>query len=92
MAEKGESLSERELEVLQCVVDGAGNKEIAAALTISQNTVKVHLRNIFTKLDVTSRTEATTVALQQGVVTVHGIVSTETRANDAAKSGDNSAN
>lgn len=77
MAEKGEPLSERELEVLQCVVDGAGNKEIATALTISHNTVKVHLRNIFTKLDVASRTEATTVALQQGLATLHGVVSTE---------------
>ncbi len=80
MAEKGETLSDRELEVLQCVVDGAGNKEIAAALVISQNTVKVHLRNIFTKLDVGSRTEATTVALQQGLVTLHGVVSTEANA------------
>ena len=73
MAEKGEALSDRELEVLQCVIDGAGNKEIAAALTISQNTVKVHLRNIYTKLDVSSRTEATTAALQQGLVTLAGI-------------------
>lgn len=73
MAEKGEALSDRELEVLQCVIDGAGNKEIAAALTISQNTVKVHLRNIYTKLDVSSRTEATTVALQQGLVMLDGI-------------------
>ncbi len=84
MAEKGEPLSERELEVLQCVVDGAGNKEIATALTISHNTVKVHLRNIFTKLDVTSRTEATTVALQQGLATLHGVVSTETLEGEAS--------
>jgi DNA-binding CsgD family transcriptional regulator len=73
MAEKGEALSDRELEVLQCVIDGAGNKEIAAILVISENTVKVHLRNIYTKLDVSSRTEATTVALQQGLVTLEGI-------------------
>ncbi len=73
MAEKGEALSDRELEVLQCVIDGAGNKEIAATLIISENTVKVHLRNIYTKLDVNSRTEATTVALQQGLVTLAGI-------------------
>lgn len=73
MAEKGEALSDRELEVLQCVIDGAGNKEIAATLIISENTVKVHLRNIYTKLDVNSRTEATTVALQQGLVTLKGI-------------------
>jgi DNA-binding CsgD family transcriptional regulator/N-acetylneuraminic acid mutarotase len=73
MAEKGEALSDRELEVLQCVIDGAGNKEIAATLVISENTVKVHLRNIYTKLDVNSRTEASTVALQQGLVTLEGI-------------------
>ena len=73
MAEKGEALSDRELEVLQCVIDGAGNKEIAATLVISENTVKVHLRNIYTKLDVNSRTEATTAALQQGLVTLEGI-------------------
>ena len=73
MAEKGETLSDRELEVLQCVAEGAVNKEIAAALTISQNTVKVHLRNIYTKLGVSSRTEATTAALQQGLVTLAGV-------------------
>lgn len=82
MAEKGEALSERELEVLQCVVEGAGNKEIAAALVISHNTVKVHLRNIFTKLGVSSRTEATAVALQQGLVTLAGIT-TEASDGDA---------
>ena len=81
MAEKGEALSDRELEVLQCVIDGAVNKEIAATLTISQNTVKVHLRNIYTKLGVSSRTEATTVALQQGLVTLAGIT---TENNDSA--------
>ncbi|MCA9918566.1 MAG: hypothetical protein KC445_11475 [Anaerolineales bacterium] len=73
MAEKGEELSDREREVLQCVVDGSGNKEIANILSISQNTVKVHLRNIYTKLGVSSRTEATTVALQQGVATLAGV-------------------
>ncbi len=73
MAEKGEALSDRELEILQCVIDGASNKEIAATLVISENTVKVHLRNIYTKLGVSSRTEATTAALQQGLVTLAGI-------------------
>lgn len=73
MAEKGEALSERELEVLQCVVEGAGNKEIANLLTISHNTVKVHLRNVYTKLGVSSRTEATTAAIQLGLVTLAGV-------------------
>ena len=72
MAEFGEELSDRELEVLQCLVDGSSNKEIAAQLFISQNTVKVHLRNVYTKLGVSSRTEATTVALQQGLIALPG--------------------
>ena len=72
MAEKGEPLSDRELEVLMAVVDGAANKQVAQILHISQNTVKVHLRNIYTKLDVSSRTEAVTAALQQGLVALPG--------------------
>ncbi len=73
MAELGETLSERELGVLQCVVNGASNKEVAVLLSISENTVKVHLRNIYAKLGVSSRTEATTAALQQGLVTIPGM-------------------
>lgn len=70
MPELGDSLSQRELEVLQCVAEGASNKEIAASLLISQNTVKVHLRNIFSKLGASSRTEATTTALQQRLINI----------------------
>lgn len=73
MAELGEPLSERELDVLKCIVEGASNREVALQLSISPNTVKVHIRNIFTKLGVSSRTEATTAALQQGLVTLPGI-------------------
>ncbi len=73
MPELGEPLSDRELEVLRCMSRGAGNKEIAAELFISENTVKVHLRNIFTKLGAASRTEATAVALQQGVIVMPGV-------------------
>lgn len=73
MPELGETLSDRELEVLQCLSRGAGNKDIAAELFISENTVKVHLRNIYTKLGVSSRTEAATVALQQGVIVMPGV-------------------
>ena len=68
MAEFGEALSERELDVLRCLAQGATNKDIASDLTISENTVKVHLRNIYTKLGVSSRTEAATAAMQQGYI------------------------
>ncbi len=65
-------LSERELEVLQLVAGGLSNKEIATQLYLSINTVKVHLRNIFAKIGVQSRMEATMVALQRGLVMMPG--------------------
>src|SRR5512137_1214546 len=65
-------LSERELELLKLLATGLSNKEIAGQLFLSVNTVKVHLRNIFAKLGVQSRTEATVIAIQRGYVSVPG--------------------
>ena len=61
-------LSDREIEILQLVGQGKSNKDIAAELFISVNTVKVHLGNIFGKIGVASRTEATLYAIEQGIV------------------------
>lgn len=61
-------LSEREREILILVANGASNKEVAQQLFISPNTVKVHLRNIFGKIGVSSRTEAALYAVRAGFV------------------------
>ena len=70
MPEPGEPLSERELDVLRRLAVGESNKAIADGLSISPLTVKTHLRNIYTKLDVSTRTEALNVALQQRLIAV----------------------
>jgi len=66
------ALSDREIEILQLVATGLTNREIAQSLTISPNTVKVHLRNIFDKIEVSSRTEATMYGIEHGIVDVPG--------------------
>ena len=63
-----ESLTGRELNVLELLAQGKSNKEIGASLYISETTVKSHLRSIFRKLDVLSRTEAITVANRRGLI------------------------
>ncbi len=64
----GETLSERELEVLQHLAKGSANKEIASTLSISESTVKTHVANIFHKLEVNGRMEAVTKAMQKGII------------------------
>jgi DNA-binding NarL/FixJ family response regulator len=61
-------LTPRELSSLRLMADGKANKEIAAALGISERTVKTHLGHLFDKLAVTSRTEAIKVATRRGLV------------------------
>ncbi len=71
--EYGEPLSKRELEVVALVVEGLTNREIALRLYLSPNTVKVHLRNIFTKTGVASRTELSILAVKEGWVRLEGV-------------------
>jgi DNA-binding NarL/FixJ family response regulator len=61
-------LTAREMEVLELIVRGQSNKEIAASLKITEATVKSHINNILSKLGVTDRTQAATTALQRGLV------------------------
>jgi two-component system NarL family response regulator len=63
-------LTVRELNVLNLLAQGRSNKEIAMKLYISETTVKSHLRSIFTKLNVLSRTEAISVASRRGLVQI----------------------
>src|ERR1044071_1959823 len=64
----GETLSEREIEVLKLMAQGKSNKEIGSALFISEGTVKSHLKRIFHKLGVISRTEAVASATRRGLI------------------------
>ena len=62
-------LTPRETQVLQQIVRGLGNKEIAATLSISENTVKTHVRHILDKLGLRSRAEAAAYAVRSGLLT-----------------------
>jgi DNA-binding NarL/FixJ family response regulator len=69
--EPGNLLSERELEVLNCMFDGQTTLQIASRLFISENTVKTHVRHIFEKLEVSTRAEAVGKAMQLGLIKKH---------------------
>jgi DNA-binding NarL/FixJ family response regulator len=65
-----ETLTERETDVLRLLAQGQSNKEIAAALSLSEKTVKTHVSNILGKLNVPSRTQAALYAVRIGLVTL----------------------
>jgi two-component system NarL family response regulator len=68
----GPALTQRERQVLELVARGDANKEIARHLTISENTVKNHLRNILEKLLLQNRVQAVMYALREGLITPPG--------------------
>lgn len=61
-------LSAREIEVLQQAAGGHSNKQIAGLLTISEETVKAHMKNVLSKLHANDRTHAVTIALKRGII------------------------
>jgi DNA-binding NarL/FixJ family response regulator len=63
-----EQISPRELGVLSLMATGKRNKEIASELSIAEDTVKMHVRNILSKLQVSDRTEAVTIAIRRGII------------------------
>lgn len=65
-----ESLTEREIDVLRLVGVGKANKEIASTLGLSEETIKAHLKSIFTKLEVKDRTQAVTIAVRRGIIEI----------------------
>jgi DNA-binding NarL/FixJ family response regulator len=66
-------LSEREKEMIKLLATGMGNKEIAKRLCLSLRTVKAHMSNIFTKMNVASRSEALVEALRSGLISLEAI-------------------
>lgn len=63
-----ESLTEREIEVLRAIADGNRNRDIAQMLSISEETVKVHIKHIMEKLSANDRTDAVGIALRRGII------------------------
>lgn len=69
--ERGELLTDRELEVLRLGAQGLANKEIATGLFLGERTIQTHWRNIFNKLGVSSRTEAIMYGLRKGWISMN---------------------
>jgi two-component system NarL family response regulator len=68
-----EDLTPREFDVLEQIVSGKSNKEIAAELEVSEATVKTHINSLLGKLGVTDRTQAATTALKRGIVSLESL-------------------
>jgi DNA-binding NarL/FixJ family response regulator len=68
-----EDLTPRESEVLEQIVSGKSNKEIATELAISEATVKTHINTLLSKLGVTDRTQAATAAIRRGIVPLESL-------------------
>src|SRR5689334_12042513 len=64
----GDSLTEREIEVLRLIADGNSNKMIASHLSVTEDTVKGHVKNILSKLGANDRTHAVTIGLKRGII------------------------
>jgi DNA-binding NarL/FixJ family response regulator len=67
---KDDALTEREIEVLRLVASGNANKMVADHLTISEETVRSHMRSILSKLGANDRTHAVTIALKRGIIDI----------------------
>jgi DNA-binding NarL/FixJ family response regulator len=68
-----EDLTPREFDVLEQIVNGMSNKEIATVLGVSEATVKTHINSLLGKLGVTDRTQAATAAIQRGIVPLESL-------------------
>lgn len=74
---QAQPLTDREIEVLRLAAKGQSNRQIADKLSLSMRTVQAHLRNVFNKLNVGSRTEAVISALKNGLLTFEDIADSE---------------
>ena len=68
LADEELSLTKRELEILECLAQGYSDKEIASSLYISEHTSRTHIRNIYHKMDVHSRSQAVAKAIRAGLI------------------------
>jgi DNA-binding NarL/FixJ family response regulator len=65
-----DALSDRELTVLRCVAAGNSNRQVGALLSVTEDTVKAHMKSILAKLDAKDRTHAVMIALKRGIIRI----------------------